>query len=73
VKVHWVACRGGIHDWAIYHSLDANIVREDYMDSVEHLSAPEWLIAKVGAKLHNMEKVKEFVNCSKGAMQMYRH
>jgi hypothetical protein len=32
IMVKWIAIRGGIHDWAIYHSMDANICQEDYFD-----------------------------------------
>lgn len=73
VKVKWIAVRGRIHDWAIYHSMDANICHEDYFDCLCHLAAPKKLISDYGAKLHNTEKVQEFVPCDKEALEMYRH
>jgi len=72
-KVKWIAIRGYIHDWAIYHSMDANIVIADYFDDPAHLQAPNETIARVGAKLHNKEKIKEFVPCDDEAFKMYRH
>ena len=71
--VKWIAIRGGIGDWAIYHSMDANICTADYFDCECHLNATEEIISSLGAKLHNMEKVKEFVPCDEDALQMYRH
>ena len=73
VKVKWVAIRGGIHDWAIYHSMDANICFTDYFDCKCHLSASNELIARSGAKLHNMERVKKLVEADDEALEMYRH
>lgn len=72
-KVKWVAIRGGIEDWAIYHSMDANITRADYFDDPEHLQASDQRIADCGAKLHNEEKIREFVQCDDKAFAMYRH
>ena len=72
-KVKWVAIRGGIYDWAIYHSMDANLEPADYFDGDTHLKASWERIARHGAKLHDMEKVLEFVPCTKKALLMYRH
>ena len=72
-KVRWIAMRGYIHDWAIYHSMDANLTQADYFDNPEHLNASEESIARGGAKLHNMDKVQEFVPCDEDALSMYRH
>ena len=71
--VKWVAIRGGIHDWAIYHSMDANITMADYFDDPSHLQAPNETIARAGAKLHNEERIKEFVPCDDESFKMYRH
>ena len=71
--VNWVAVRGGIHDWAIYHSLDANFEPADYLDGSEHLKITDEQIARSGAKLHNEEKIKELVPCDKESFEMYRH
>lgn len=71
-KVKWVAIRGGYHDWAIYHSMDANICFEDYFNCDCHLSASNEKIARAGAKLHNREKIRELVPCDEEALEMYR-
>ena len=71
-KVKWVAIRGGIHDWAIYHSLDANLERADYLDGFSHLE-PSWEdIADHGSKLHKRDKIQELVEPDKEAMSWYR-
>lgn len=72
-KVKWVAIRGGYHDWAIYHSMDANLVQARYFDDPIHLKASENIIADYGAKLHDMKKIREFVPCDDEALEMYRH
>lgn len=72
-KVKWVAIRGGIHDWAIYHSMDANICREDYFDCDCHLEASEGTVARCGAKVHKEETIKSLVPCDDEAFGMYRH
>lgn len=70
--VKWIAIRGGIHDWAIYHSLDANLEKADYLDGKEHLKASKEMIASCGAKLHNGDKIKKLVPCDEEAFGMYR-
>lgn len=72
-KVKWVAIRGGIYDWAIYHSMDSNIILDDHFNNPIHLDASEDRIAKIGAKLHNPEKIREFISCNDEAFEMYRH
>jgi len=72
-KVKWVAVRGGYHDWAIYHSMDSNIVKADYFDDPVHLEASNERIASYGAKLHREEDIKRFVSCDEEAFGMYRH
>lgn len=71
--IKWIAIRGGYHDWAIYHSMDANFIQARYLDDPVHLKVDETEIAKFGAKIHNMEKVQEFVPCDEEALKMYRH
>ena len=71
--VKWVAIRGGMHDWAIYHSMDANICKARYFDDSEHLNASDEQIARGGAKLRNTDKIKEFVLCTDEAFEMYRY
>ena len=72
-KVKWVAIRGYTNDWAIYHSLDANFILADYLDSPFHLLIGEQKIAKLGAKLYKEEDIKRFVPCDDEAFKMYRH
>lgn len=55
--LRWVACRGGIHDWAIYAHTDNH---DKY-----------WIKAR-GDKVHNRESVKKLVPCDDNALRMYR-
>lgn len=71
--VKWVAIRGTINDWAIYHSIDANLCQEDYFDCDCHLLSTWYQIAEHGAKLHNMDEVKRWVPCTEEALALYRH
>jgi len=71
--VNWVAIRGGYHDWAIYHSMDANLEPANYFDGDTHLQATDTQIADHGAKLHTEKKIKEFVPCDEEAFKMYRY
>lgn len=71
--VKWVAIRGGIHDWAIYHSNDANINPNDHLDGTEHLDAPWETIARSGAKLRREEEIKSIIPCDDEAFKMYRY
>jgi len=73
VKVNWVAVRGHIHDWAIYHSLNANLEYADYLDGESHLLANNELIAKHGAKMRKEEEIKKVIPCTDEAFKMYRH
>lgn len=72
VKVNWLACRGGIHDWAIYHSLDANLEPDDYLGGFTHLEATDEQIKRGGAKLRREDEIKKFVPCDDEAFAMYR-
>lgn len=71
-KVNWLAIRGGIHDWAIYHSLDANLEKANYLDGTSHLERSWEDIADHGAKLHNRAKIIELVEPDKEALSWYR-
>jgi hypothetical protein len=57
-ELHWVAIRGGIHDWAIY------VAPADWED--EH-------IASSGDKVHDRENIKKLVECDEEALGMYRN
>jgi len=72
-KVKWIAIRGGYHDWAIYHSMDANFIIADYLDDPAHLEVPDESIARSGAKLHKEEDIKRFVPCDSESFDMYRN
>ena len=72
-KIKWVAIRGGIHDWAIYHSLDTNFIPSGFLDNPGHLEISEQRITREGAKLHKEEDIKRFVPCDEEAFKMYRH
>lgn len=71
--VKWVAIRGGIHDWAIYHSMDANLCHADYFDSSDHLECSIDQIARHGAKLTKEKEIRAFVPCTDEAFKMYRY
>ena len=71
-KVKWVAIRGYIHDWAIYHSMDANLTQADYFDSQDHLQVSDKRIVDYGAKLRREEFIRKFVPCTDKAFGMYR-
>lgn len=73
--VKWVAARGGIHDWCIYHSMDANLVGEEgfmYFNGTHHLEADLRKIYQHGAKLVNKETIKKLVPCTEEAFNLYR-
>jgi hypothetical protein len=72
VKVNWVATRGGIYDWAIYHSLDANLEPTDYLGGFTHLEVDDERIYRGGAKIRREEEIKKFVPCDDEAFKMYR-
>ena len=71
-KVKWVAVRGGIHDWSIYHSMHSNICTADYFDCACHLVASDEFIARAGAKLYEESRIREMVECTDEALAMYR-
>lgn len=71
-QVRWVAVRGGIHDWAIYHSLDANFVAAPYLDDPCHLDVDDERIARGGAKLHSERLIRAWVPCTDEAFRWYR-
>lgn len=71
-RVRWVAVRGGIHDWAIYHSLDANFVSAPYLDDPCHLEVDDARIARHGAKVHSERTIRAWVPCTDEALGWYR-
>lgn len=71
-KVKWVAIRGYIHDWAIYHSLDANFEHADCLDGNDHLKVSYERVGQYGAKLRHEDEIKKLVPCDAEAFKMYR-
>lgn len=71
-NVKWIAVRGGYHDWAIYHSLDANFIHADFLDDPAHLDVSYYRILKSGAKLRWEEEIRRLVPCDDEAFKMYR-
>lgn len=72
-KVRFVVFRGGIADWKIYHSLDANFISARYLDDPAHLDVSWERIEKAGAGLHNERDIRRLVPCTDRAFEMYRH
>lgn len=56
--LRWVACRGGIHDWAIY------IGPEEWTAEA---------VKRSGDKVHSTEHINKLVPCDADAFGMYRH
>jgi len=62
----WVAIRGGMHDWAIYTTLNS-------VPMVDFWVADKKGIADHGQKLCSPTKIKELVPCDDEAFKMYRY
>lgn len=74
VKVKYVIFRGGIADWCIYHSLDANLEKSDYLQGTDHLERSSYVdVKRFGGKLHREDVIRSVVECSDEVMKMYRH
>lgn len=71
--VKYVAVRGIINDWAIYHSLDANLEPSVNLDGITHLNASIRAIYQMGAKLYNREDIRQIVPCTDEAFMRYRY
>lgn len=56
--LRWVACRGGIHDWAIY---------------VQDASWPAAMVKSNGDKVTSEHNIKKLVPCDDEAFGMYRY
>ena len=56
--LRWVACRGGIHDWAIY---------------VQDESWDEQRVKDMGDKVTSENNIKKLVPCDDEAFAMYRY
>lgn len=73
VKVNYVVLRGGIGDFKIYHSLDANLDSSKYLEGSGHLNASYDHVLKRGASLHDVETIRRIVPCTDEAFERYRH
>lgn len=62
----WIAKRGGIHDWAIYTSLNAIPMVDFWAGNAEGIAAH-------GDKLFDEKLIKELVPCDDEAFDMYRY
>lgn len=58
VALRWVACTGGIGDWAIYCGCEG--------ESNEHIQAS-------GDKVHMTEHIRHLVSCDDASFAQYRH
>lgn len=72
VLVKFVAVRGEINDWAIYHSLSSNFTGVLGLDDKDTYILPDGLIEKLGDKLRNVEDIKKLVPCDDEAFKQYR-
>lgn len=68
--VKWIAVRGWIHDWTIYHSL--GFEKADYFDGNSHLDVSDEEILSTWTKLTNKTDIQNLVPCDKEALEMYR-
>lgn len=57
-ELRWVACRGGIHDWAIY---------------IQKASWPAEEVKRMGDKVTSERNIKKLVPCDDEAFSMYRY
>lgn len=73
VKVKYVVLRGGIADWKIYHSLDANLEPARYLDGNTHLLASYERVLRAGSGVHNEQLIRKIVPCTDEAFGRYRH
>jgi hypothetical protein len=73
VRVKYVVLRGGIGDYKIYHSLDANLERSDYLDGTSHLERSWQDVCKHGASMHRESDIRRIVNATDAAFERYRH
>ena len=72
-KVKWVATVGGVGDWKIYHSLDANLEKADYLDGTDHLSASYEQVYRSGASLYDRKTIRKLMPCTDEALKRYRN
>lgn len=73
VKVNFVIYRGGIADWCIYHSLDANLERGRCLGGFSHLARSYEDVMRHGAKPHREEIIRAIINCTDEVYGLYRH
>lgn len=71
-EVNFVIYRGTIEDWCIYHSLNSNLERTNYLEGKSHLSVPFETVMKFGAKLYREEIIRAVVQCTDEVFTYYR-
>ncbi len=69
----WVASKGSGNDWAIFHSIDANIEKAPMLDGDSHMKASWEMVLRGGAKIHDMAVVKHLVQAEEEVYKQYRH
>lgn len=73
VKVNYVIYRGGVVDWCIYHSLDANLEMADNLDGLSHLLRSFKDVMKHGAKPQREKIIRGIVDCTDDVYKLYRN
>lgn len=73
-NVAWVAVRGNMTDWAIYHSYTSNFAQRDSIqDPGDDVARVRFgVIAIRGQKLHDPEIIQLCVPCTDEAFDYYR-
>ncbi len=71
--VKYVVARGTVADWCIYHSLDANLCSNDYLDGWDHLKAYFMSVHNSGAKIHDKKEALRLVEFGDDVWSLYRH
>ena len=75
VKAKWVAVRGIVADWTIYHSLSSNFILAggyDFRTYQGHIYLDQDTVAAMGQKLYDYEDIKQLVPCDEAAFERYR-
>lgn len=73
VVVRFVLVKGGgKYDWAIYHSLSANITHADFLDDANTFTVSPAMVYQFGQKLYNEEDIFDIVKCDKEVFSHYR-
>ena len=72
--VKYVAVRGKwMHDWCVYHSLDANFENANYLDWDSHLDVPFELVASMWEKMRPEDAFNLFDIKDEAVKDLYRY